>query len=78
MAVISLNASEVQNVGSPDTVSRWGRGDFLRGDLKSEVSSGAGIREYIYRGELSGNYIYSTGSPPVGADNIVIVGRTTG
>jgi hypothetical protein len=79
MAVILLGASDVQSVEGSPTISRWGRGDFLRGDLKSEVSSGTGgVKQYIYRGEILGSYVYSTGSPPIGADNVVIVGRTTG
>jgi hypothetical protein len=30
----------------------------------------------VYRGWLTGNYVYSTGTPPIGASDIVIVRHT--
>lgn len=80
MAVISIDTVLTEPTIGPQTTQsiagRWGRGDFALGDLnKIIVATG---RQYIYRGLIGGNYVYSTGSPPGGATDIVIVGRTAG
>lgn len=76
MATISIDTVTADfNITSTDP-ARWGRGDFILNDLsKIIVATG---RQYIYRGLVGGDYVYSTGSPPVGASDIVIVGRTAG
>ena len=41
------------------------------------VSGSVSTVQYIYRGRLAGNYVYSTGSPPGGgATDIVVIGQT--
>lgn len=38
------------------------------------VTGSAGLPIPIYRGKLLGEYVYSTGTPPPGATDIVIIG----
>lgn len=76
MAVISVDTILAEPNITTANAGRWGRGDFMLNDLgKIIVPTG---RQYIYRGNVGGNYVYSTGSPPGGATDVVIVGRTTG
>ncbi|NBP02328.1 MAG: hypothetical protein EBU90_19865 [Proteobacteria bacterium] len=36
------------------------------------------LPQAIYRGKIGGNYVFKTGSPPVGATDVVIVGYYEG
>jgi hypothetical protein len=64
-------------VGFTNTVSRWGRGDFMM-PVSSLLPAPAGTRQYTYRGSMGGEYVYSTGSPPPGATDVIIVGGVKG
>ena len=80
MATINIDTISSEPAVGPQPTqsiqSRWGRGDFMLNDLgKIIVPIG---RQYIYRGNINGNYVYNTGSPPIGATDIIIVGRTAG
>ena len=55
----------------------YGRGDTLANDLNLIGIIGVpDVSQPIYRGKLGGEYVYSIGSPPGGASDIIIVGYT--
>ena len=62
---------------APQSYSRWGRGDFMS-TANSYLPSPAETRQYTYRGRVGGEYVYSTGSPPPGATDVIIVGGVKG
>jgi len=53
----------------------YGRGDTLANDLNEigTVTIGTPLQP-VYRGFLSGQYVYSVGTPPPGASDVIIVG----
>jgi hypothetical protein len=77
MATIDIDVITAEpNIVGAQQIGRWGRGDFMLGDLgKIKFSAG---RQFIYRGLVGIDYVYNVGSPPTGATNIVIIGRTAG
>lgn len=81
MATITMEYVDGPQVGplqnQPGNDGRWGRGDFMINDLKKTVITGT-VQEDIYRGNIGGTYVYNIGSPPPGATDIIIVGRTIG
>jgi hypothetical protein len=74
---VQLNPTEQGNARQP--FSRYGRGNFLIWDLGLPWNADqvAEASQPIYRGRLGSIYVYRTGSPPVGATEVVIVGFTT-
>lgn len=42
----------------------------------ARTSTAAAAVQSIFRGVLGGNYVYNTGSPPVGATDVVVIGTT--
>lgn len=45
------------------------------GQVQTAAAAGTTIQN-IFRGVLGGQYVYSTGTPPVGATDVVVVGTT--
>lgn len=83
MAVISLDilippdtlptsAQPLQNI-----MSRWARGNFLSGDVgmrsAEDSSTATAARTTVFRGRSGGNYVYSVGTPPAGATDVVVI-----
>jgi hypothetical protein len=81
MATIAMEFVDGPSVGplqnQPGNDARWGRGDFMLYDL-GKINIATSNIQNIYRGFLAGNYVYNIGSPPVGATDIVVIGKTKG
>lgn len=84
-AIANMYASYVGfSVNKPPTATdnanlygAYGRGDTLAGDLNLIGIIGVpDVSQPIYRGRLGGEYVYSIGSAPGGASDIVIIGYT--
>lgn len=86
MVVIGTDSLSVANVApavssSAETrFARWGRGQFLLGDLgninTTTIITGSGGTALVpvFRGKIGATYVYSTGTPPGGgATDIVII-----
>lgn len=55
----------------------YNRGDVLTNDLNEIGITGIpDVSQPIYRGNIGGQYVYSLGSAPVGASDIIIIGYT--
>jgi hypothetical protein len=77
MAIIALSPVNIEQVTDASQLARWGMGNFLSPALGNYSSPTVQVSQPIYRGYISGNYVYSTGTPPGGgAINIVVVGYT--
>lgn len=56
--------------------NNWFTGGFaLERPLEAFITGSSGEIVYLYRGVIAGNYVYSEGTPPIGATDIVIIGR---
>lgn len=72
----SVNKPPVATDGN-NSYGAYDRGDTLADDLNLIGIIGVpDVSQPIYRGKLGGEYVYSLGSPPGGASDIIIVGYT--
>ena len=75
-AGFSINKPLLATDGN-NSYGAYGRGNTLANDLNLIGTTGVpDVSQPIYRGKLGGEYIYSLGSPPGGASDIVIIGYT--
>ncbi len=65
------------SVSATNSIGRWGRGSFMS-PIISYLPAPADTRQYTYRGRVGGEYVYSAGSPPPGATDVIIVGGVMG
>lgn len=72
---IAIQSAVIRNERAYTSGSSWFDGKMAIAKTKLFYTTGSAItgEENVYRGILSGNYVYSINSPPLGATNIVII-----